>query len=170
MRGPRGRTPITSYFCRVANREVTGDTRVHDMSRLSWWSASQIGGGAVPHWPRFPGSGPPEGQLLHQANDPERRQEDDPVVVVASMLVGKQPGESVSRGSGQRQSPVSKPGDKGHGATERNDDRDATHSGLLPDGRSALSRSGKRRYPLRPGAPGPTSRRGRLRCTAAPDA
>jgi hypothetical protein len=110
------------------------------------------------------------GQLLHQANETERRQEDDPVVAVASLLVGKQPGASVGRGSGQRQSPVSKPGDQCTGAMERNDNRDATHSALLPDGRSALTRSGKRRYRLRPGAPGPTSRRGRIRCTAAPDA
>jgi hypothetical protein len=54
---------------------------------------------------------------VNQGNEPESRQE-DPVVAA----------------NGAR---LSKPGDKGRGAMERNDDRDATHSGLLPEGRSA---------------------------------
>lgn len=40
-------------------------------------------------------------------------------------------------GIGQRQSRASKSGDTGTSALERNNDRDATHKALLPDGRSA---------------------------------
>jgi hypothetical protein len=54
---------------------------------------------------------------VNKGNDPELRQEPPFVADIGAR--------------------VSKPGDKGSGAMERNDDRDATHSGLLPDGRSA---------------------------------
>ena len=40
-------------------------------------------------------------------------------------------------GIGQRQSRATEPGDTARGVLEQNDDLDATHSGLLPDGRSA---------------------------------
>ena len=96
----RVRTVMAGPLLPLATRAVTADARVRDMSRLARWSASPIGAGAAPHWPRFPGERAPRGAIASTRQRSRASAGEDPVVAARQDSVGQQPGARGGRGAG----------------------------------------------------------------------